>query len=38
MAGNEYREIGVALGIKVKTVEGHMARAILAMAKWGIPK
>ncbi len=38
MAGYEYREIGVALGIKVKTVEGHMARAILAMAKWGIPK
>ena len=38
MAGYEYREIGVTLGISVKTVEGHMARAILAMAKWGIPK
>ena len=38
MAGYEYREIGAALGISVKTVEGHMARAILAMAKWGIPK
>jgi RNA polymerase sigma-70 factor (ECF subfamily) len=38
MAGYEYREIGVALGISVKTVEGHMARAILAMARWGIPK
>lgn len=38
MAGYDYREIGVSLGIKVKTVEGHMARAILAMAKRGIPK
>ena len=38
MAGYEYREIGVVLGISVKTVEGHMARAILAMARSGIPK
>jgi len=38
MAGYEYREIGLALGISVKTVEGHMARAILAMARWGIPE
>jgi len=38
MAGYEYREIGRALGISVKTVEGHMARAILAMARWELPK
>jgi RNA polymerase sigma factor (sigma-70 family) len=38
MAGYNYKEIGASLGIAVKTVEGHMARAILAMAKWGIPK
>lgn len=38
MAGYEYREIGLALDISVKTVEGHMARAILAMARWGVPK
>jgi RNA polymerase sigma-70 factor (ECF subfamily) len=38
MAGYEYREIGNALGISVKTVEGHMTRAIFEMAKRGIPK
>jgi RNA polymerase sigma factor (sigma-70 family) len=38
MAGYEYREIGLELNISVKTVEGHMARAILAMARWGVPK
>ena len=38
MAGYNYKEIGAALGIAVKTVEGHMARAILAMAKWGSPE
>jgi RNA polymerase sigma factor (sigma-70 family) len=38
MAGYDYREIGTALGISVKTVEGHMARAILAMAKWADPQ
>jgi RNA polymerase sigma factor (sigma-70 family) len=38
MSGYDYPEIASSLGISVRTVERDVARAVLALAQWGIPK
>lgn len=38
MSGYDYPEIATSLAISVRTVERDVARAVLALAQWGIPK
>jgi RNA polymerase sigma-19 factor, ECF subfamily len=38
MSGYDYPEIATSLGISVRTVERDVARAVLALAQWEIPK
>lgn len=38
MSGYDYPEIATSLDISVRTVERDVARAVLALAQWGIPK